>query len=234
MKYLNEDEKKFIEQIEKENNKQFHERADEMTIHYIYSVGELTKFFTEIRDKGKLFGTRCVKCGFGFFPPRLNCQTCYEPCEWVELSGKGEITSATMAHFGVSNFGDKTPLAIAFIKMDEMDMAIRHSIVLAPEDKNIDNLKKGTRVKVKFKPKSEREGRITDFYYVRGLLAIYVGRTNHWVYKSNFPDNDLLLPDCSRLTLYELSSPRLFLNLHKWFDFSCIWVRHIKQFWLPS
>ncbi len=166
MTNLKETEIDFLARIESEDKKDFYERSDDMTIHYRYSVGELTKFFKEIRDNGKLFGTRCTKCGFGFFPPRLNCQKCYVPCEWVELSGKGEITAGTMAHFGVSNFGDKIPLAIAFIKMDEMDMAIRHSIILASEDKKIENLKKGTRIRVEFKPKEQREGKITDFYFI--------------------------------------------------------------------
>jgi uncharacterized OB-fold protein len=166
MTYLNEKEKAFIEKIENENVKDFFERPDDMTIHYIYSVGELTKFFKEIRDNGKLFGTRCTKCGFGFFPPRLNCQKCYAPCEWVELSGKGEIVAGTLIHFAVSNFGDKVPLTIAFIKMDEMDMAIRHTVVMKQEDKKMENLKKGSRVKIAFKPKEQREGKITDFYFV--------------------------------------------------------------------
>ncbi len=162
---MNEDEKAFIERVESENTNNFLERPDIMEIHYIYSVGELTKFFEEIRDNGKLFGTRCTKCGFGFFPPRLNCQKCYAPCDWVELSGKGEIVAGTLIHFAVSNFGDKVPLTIAFIKMNEMDMAIRHTIIMKSEDKKMDNLKRGSKVKVQFKPKDQREGKITDFYF---------------------------------------------------------------------
>ncbi len=146
--------------------KDFLEYYDEMIIHYIYSVGELTKFFTEVRDNEKLFGTRCTKCGFGFFPPRANCHKCYAPCEWVELSGKGEVVTGTLAYFGVSNFTEIVPITIAFIKMDEMDMAIRHTIIMDPKDLKMENIKKGTRVKVQFKPKEKREGKVTDFYFV--------------------------------------------------------------------
>lgn len=166
MIYLDQDEKSFVEEIEKENTAEFHEYLDVMEIHYNYSVGELSTFFKEIRDNEKLFGTRCTKCGFGFFPPRLNCQKCYFPCEWVELSGKGEILAGTLVHFGVSQFTDLVPLTIAFIKMDEMDMAIRHTIVMEKEKLTMDNLKKGTRVKVAYKPKEQRTGTITDFYFV--------------------------------------------------------------------
>ena len=166
MDYLNENEKVFIKQIEENNTEKFFEYADQMQIHYIYSVGELTKFFQEIRDNGKLFGTRCTKCGYGFFPPRLNCQKCYTPCEWVELSGKGEVVAGTICRFGVSNFQDSLPITIAFIRMDEMDMAIRHTIVMESEETKLENLKKGSKVKVKFRPKKERKGKITDFYFV--------------------------------------------------------------------
>lgn len=166
MSDLKENETDFLARIKDEDNKDFHERSEDMTIHYRYSVGELTKFFEEIRDNEKLFGTRCTKCGYGFFPPRLNCQKCYVPCEWVELSGKGEITAGTRAFFGVSQFTDLVPITIAFIKMDEMDMAIRHTVVMEKEDLTMENLKKGTRVKVEFRPKEKREGKITDFYFV--------------------------------------------------------------------
>ena len=166
MKYTNSNEKEYIEFILKENEKEIFERPDIMEIHYVYSVGELTKFFKEIRDNEKLFGTRCTKCGYGFFPPRLNCHKCYVPCEWVELSGKGEITAGTRAFFGVSQFTDLVPITIAFIKMDEMDMAIRHTVVMEKDDLTMENLKKGTRVKVEFRPKEKREGKITDFYFV--------------------------------------------------------------------
>ncbi|MFX0139417.1 MAG: Zn-ribbon domain-containing OB-fold protein [Candidatus Hodarchaeota archaeon] len=146
--------------------KDFFEYYDEMTIHYQFSLAEISKFFREVRDNGKLFGTRCIKCGFGFFPPRVNCHKCYAPCEWVELSGKGEIVAGTLAHFGVSKFTQIVPITIAFIKMDEMDMAIRHTVLMDSKDLSMENLKKGTRVKVKFKPKEKREGKVTDFYFV--------------------------------------------------------------------
>jgi len=166
MKYHDANEKDFIETIEAEDKSEFLEYPDEMTIHYQYSVGELTKFFKEIRENGKLYGTRCTKCGFGFFPPRLNCHKCYAPCEWVELSGEGTIIAGTLAHFGVSNFTDKVPITIAFIQLNGMDMAIRHTVVMESEDLTIENLRKGTKVKVQFIPKAQRKGRITDFYFI--------------------------------------------------------------------
>ncbi|NVM54703.1 MAG: Zn-ribbon domain-containing OB-fold protein [Candidatus Helarchaeota archaeon] len=146
--------------------KDFLEYPDELSIHYIYSVGELTKFFREVKENGRLFGTKCTKCGFVYLPPRMDCSKCYVPTEWIPLSGKGEITAATICTFGVSKFTGKLPIVIAFMKLDGTDMAIRHTIVMDDEEITIDKLKKGTRVKVQFISKAKREGKITDFYFV--------------------------------------------------------------------
>jgi len=157
----------FVAQIEKlEESQDFHEYPDQMCINYIYSTGELSKFFIEIRDNEKLFGTRCTKCGYGYFPPRIYCGKCYAPCEWEEISGKGQIFTGTITHFGVSNFTSRPKTTIAFIKMDDMDQLIRHTILMGDEDCIMENLQQGTRVRVEFKPQEQREGKITDFYFV--------------------------------------------------------------------
>lgn len=146
--------------------KDFLEYYDEMCIHYIYSVGELSKFFLEVRDNKKLFGAKCTECGFVYFPPRANCGKCYAPTEWVELSGEGEVVTGTICHFGVSNFTDKLPISIVFIKLDGADMCFRHTIIMEQDEYSLENMKQGTRVKVAFKPDGQREGKITDFYFV--------------------------------------------------------------------
>jgi len=149
-----------------EENEDFLEYYDELLMHYMYSVGELTKFFKNVKENGKLIAAKCVKCNFVYFPPRADCHKCYEKTEWINISGKGEITSATICSFGVSKFTDKLPIVIAFIKLDGTDMAIRHTIVIDDEDITIDKVKRGTRVKVQYIPKEKREGKVTDFYFV--------------------------------------------------------------------
>ncbi|MHA1379779.1 MAG: Zn-ribbon domain-containing OB-fold protein [Candidatus Helarchaeota archaeon] len=148
------------------DEKDFLEYYDEMIIHYKYSVGELSKFFKEVRDNKKLYATKCTKCGFTYFPPRSNCAKCYSPTNWIEVSGKGEVVAGTICRFGVSNFTDQLPISIAFIKLDGCDMAIRHTIVMDDNEYNLENLKKGTRVKVEFRPDGKREGKVTDFYFI--------------------------------------------------------------------
>jgi len=140
----------------------FFEYADEMTVHYIYSEGENSFFFQQLRDNAKLYAAKCTQCGFVYFPPRGHCFKCYAPCEWVEISGKGTVETATVCHFGRSQFTDKMPIVIAFIKLEGADMILRHSIVM--DDATLEKVKNGTPVKVAFK--EHREGKITDFYFV--------------------------------------------------------------------
>ncbi|NVM03831.1 MAG: hypothetical protein HWN67_15985, partial [Candidatus Helarchaeota archaeon] len=46
------------------------------------------------------------------------------------------------------------------------DMAIRHTVILDKDEYTMETMKKGTRVKVEFRPDGEREGKVTDFYFV--------------------------------------------------------------------
>ncbi len=140
----------------------FFEYADDMTIHYLYSEGEVSYFFKELKDHAKLYASKCPKCGFVYFPPRGHCYKCYCNTGWVPLTGKGTIETATVSHFGRSQFTDKMPIVIAFIKLVGSDMIFRHSIVM--EDATLEKVKHGTPVKVVFNEK--REGRVTDFYFV--------------------------------------------------------------------
>lgn len=44
--------------------------------------------------QGKILGRKCKECGAIEFPPHYACNTCgYHETEWVELSGKGQLTT---------------------------------------------------------------------------------------------------------------------------------------------
>ncbi len=140
----------------------FFEYPDDMTCHYLYSEGEISYFFKELKNHAKLYASKCPQCGFVYFPPRGQCYKCYCDNGWVQLNGKGTVETATVCHFGRSQFTERMPIVIAFIKLEGSDMIFRHSIVM--EDATLEKVKHGTPVKVVFKEK--REGRVTDFYFV--------------------------------------------------------------------
>lgn len=133
---------------------------DEMTIHYNYSYGGISKFFHELKENARLLGAKCKKCNTVWCPPRANCPKCYSDIEWITLPGTGTIYTFTVVYYPSSGWTGDKPYVCAYIKLDGADNAIMHWI----KDVDITTIKIGTRVKVKFK--EVREGKVSDFYFV--------------------------------------------------------------------
>ena len=52
-------------------NFQAHEIRDRIKIDYKYTYGGQSKFFIELMNNKKLLGTKCIKCGKVWMPPRI-------------------------------------------------------------------------------------------------------------------------------------------------------------------
>ena len=133
---------------------------------YLYSQGENSRFFREVRDNRQLLGSRCPGCGKVWMPPRGHCPDCYEHTEWVSLSGEGTVMSCTYCYF-IGMSGDllrhlDVPYVFALIKLDGADTYMPHGV--KPPDPIIGMVKTGSRVKAVFLEK--RLGTIADFYFV--------------------------------------------------------------------
>ncbi len=135
------------------------EVPDRMSITYKYTFGGQSRFFRELRDNGRIMGTKCISCGISFCPPRSNCSNCYGDMEWIPLSGEGIVEGSTVVHFGTSEHVGKVPFVCAFIKLDGADFFMWHMI----ETDDVDSIKPGTRVKACFKEK--RYGLMSDFIF---------------------------------------------------------------------
>jgi uncharacterized OB-fold protein len=137
----------------------------QLRVDYLYSYGEISKFFREVVENKKLFATRCSKCGQTFMPPRGDCPTCWAPTEWFLLSGRGTVVSCTYSYqpseAAVAQFLD-LPIILAIIRLDGVDTGFYH--VVDAKDKMIGSVKAGTRVKAVFR--EERKGTVADFYFV--------------------------------------------------------------------
>ncbi len=48
--------------------------------------------FVNYLGQGKVMATRCKKCGATYFPPRVDCASCFssDP-EWFEVKGEGKL-----------------------------------------------------------------------------------------------------------------------------------------------
>lgn len=139
-----------------------HEIRDKIVINYKYTMGGHSKFFIELMKNKKILGTKCKKCGKVWMPPRINCSDCFEDTDWIELKPEGEILVSTIAWFTTSAFIQNVPYAMGYIKMEGADTGILQGIF--SENLVPTKIKKGKKVKAVFN--KNREGKMTDFFFV--------------------------------------------------------------------
>ena len=135
------------------------------TEHYRYTQGVAgERFFREIKENGKLLGTRCPKCGRVFLPPRLYCEDCMEyTTEWVPIEGPGHVETYTVLHRDLDDKPLETPRVLAFITWPGIEGGLIHDLgEVEPDEVYV-----GMPVEPVFKPQEEREGKITDIRYFK-------------------------------------------------------------------
>jgi uncharacterized OB-fold protein len=149
------------------NDRKYFETSDKFEVNYLFSYGGISRFFQEIVENQKIFGTKCPKCGKVYCPPRSNCSNCYVSTEWVPLNGKGTVIATVYCYWVPANWiGLKyvdLPFINALIRLDGADTCL-DSVVIVDDMTLNKTVKQGTRVKIKFREK--REGKISDFYFV--------------------------------------------------------------------
>ncbi|MFQ6115611.1 MAG: Zn-ribbon domain-containing OB-fold protein [bacterium] len=136
------------------------EIPDRIQIDYKYSYGLISRFFREIRDHKRIYGTQCKSCGTVFLPPRAHCAECYCDTEWVPCGAEGTVKTFTVVYYATSAFFHKTPFVCAFILLDGADTLIMSNVIID----DVSQAKTGMRVKVIFK--EHRLGDLGDFYFV--------------------------------------------------------------------
>ena len=83
-------------------------------------VTTFTKRFWDALGDGRLLATRCKGCDRLSFPPKTHCPGCLvADIDWVELSGRGRLYSATRVHAGPARFAADIPYAIGIVDLDE-------------------------------------------------------------------------------------------------------------------
>ncbi len=135
--------------------------------HYYYSAGIAgEKFFVALRDEGKIVGAHCTACNLTYVPPRIYCERCF-----AELGGKsltdvgkrGCVAAFTIAHYDKSGNRLEPPESFALIGLGPRTTPLLHKLgEIEPE-----RICVGLEVEAVFKPKKDREGKITDILYFR-------------------------------------------------------------------
>jgi hypothetical protein len=113
-------------------------------------------FFTALRDRGALLGSRCEACAYTYVPARLFCERCFaELAADVEVGPGGTLASFTIAFNGLDDEPLDEPVTFGLVRLDGADALFLHRILDADEPLEI-----GERVEVVLS--KERTGRILD------------------------------------------------------------------------
>ena len=142
-------------------------KAMNQFLHYdqLYTIrhGQNSKFFKGLLD-GKLWGTRCPKCGDTWVPVRTHCWNLdcnLEKTEWVEMPLTAKIHTWTIAGWSGRSSLKRLPIVLVYAVIGNSKVAI------ANELHGIDpwHVEFGMPLKIIFKPKEERHGILTDFHF---------------------------------------------------------------------
>jgi uncharacterized OB-fold protein len=122
------------------------------------------RFFTALRDRGVILGSRCDECSYTYAPARLFCERCFAELNAdVEVGPGGELRSFTIAFVDVDERPSERPVTYGLVRLDGADAAIVHRVI----DSGEEPLEIGARVEVVLEP--ERSGSILD---IRGFRIV--------------------------------------------------------------
>ncbi len=132
----------------------------EIPVEFLYTAGVAgERFLGELRDHGRLMGTRCASCGVIYLPPRMYCEQCFSRLtEWVEVPPRGRIFAFTVVRQDRKGKALGAPIIAAIISFEGVKGGLIHRIEgTAPGD-----LKPGLIVEAVIKGREARTGSILD------------------------------------------------------------------------
>ncbi len=132
----------------------------DMSVDYLYTSGIAgDRFFTALRDEGRLLATPCASCKVSYLPPRMFCERCFaELTDYVEVMPEGRVRSFTVAHLDRHGRPLLQPEVYAFVSFPGIAAGgLIHRLLVSPEQ-----AKFGMAVRVRLRPKERRTGTILD------------------------------------------------------------------------
>lgn len=135
------------------------------TLHITYNlpVNRISKFWEGLKE-GKIYATKCEKCGKTHFPPVADCGDCgTSNIRWVELDGKAEIETFTQVVAKPPSFSKEPLYIIAVAKLREGVKALAWLTGVKREDvrlgmcvKLVANVTSDSRVSYQFVPLQQK------------------------------------------------------------------------------
>ncbi len=135
----------------------------ELPVESLYTAGVGgEQFFRTLKDEGVFTGTRCEQCGIVYVPGRIFCERCLTKLDrWVKVGSEGTLKSWTVLYLGLDGKPQAEPEIVGLIELDGASTVLVHRLGnIQPAE-----IRFGMRVKAVLKPKSKREGAITDIRF---------------------------------------------------------------------
>ncbi|MHA1450943.1 MAG: Zn-ribbon domain-containing OB-fold protein [Candidatus Hodarchaeales archaeon] len=131
---------------------------------YTLRPGSISKVFLGFLE-GKLYGTKCPKCGDKFFPPRIHCWNLdcdIEETEWIELKQEAVVHTFTVAGWSGRSSLKRLPITLVYAVVDGCKTAVANELHgIEPWHAEF-----GMPLRVEWKSEDERTGSITDFHFI--------------------------------------------------------------------
>jgi len=137
----------------------------DMEADYIYTLGVVgERFFSEIKENGRIMGARCPNCDVVYLPPRMYCEKCFAKLgEWIDMGKKGVVHTYTVASIDVEGKRLKNPVIFALIKFRGACGGLIHKIGETTPNK----VKIGMKVEAVLKPSFDRKASINDIVHFK-------------------------------------------------------------------
>lgn len=82
-------------------------------------ISKTLKFWEGLKE-GKVYATKCAKCGKTYFPPSADCPECLTSnMEWIKLSSEAEIETFTHVVVRPTSFQQNKPYTVAIGRLEE-------------------------------------------------------------------------------------------------------------------
>jgi len=126
------------------------------TLHLTYNlpISRTSKFWQGLKQ-GKIYATKCQKCGKLHFPPVADCGECGSSnLKWTELDGEGKIETFTQIVVKPASFSKESDYIVAIAGLREGVRALAWLVGVEREDVQV-----GMRVRLVAKVTSD--GRVS-------------------------------------------------------------------------
>jgi len=131
---------------------------------YRYIAGDYRARAMHGLKRKKFVGSKDSKTGKVFVTPIVNSPESFAPCnEFVELDGRGVVTTFCIVNIPVMGRDLQLPYVAASVALDGADI----SIFAAVQECAVADVRMGMRVEAVWKPDGERTGSFDDVLYFR-------------------------------------------------------------------